>query len=98
LKSEVLPEQQQVFRVKVVTAFHFCCHPPEQAWDLIEEGAYQLTDLRHMSDLVPFVLKQEQQQLHAEISVSSCLPFLMVQPALGLFCGSLVKIGPLNND
>ena len=71
LKGETLPQQQQVFRVKVVTAFLRAAVPLnklESFRDLLEEGAYRLTDRRNMSDLVPFILKQEQQQLHTEIS------------------------------
>jgi len=71
LKGETLPEQQQVFRMKVVTAFlsaAISLNKLEYFRDLLEEGAYRLMDRYHMSELVPFVLKQEQQQLRAEIS------------------------------
>ena len=82
LKGETLPQQQQVFCVKVVTAFLRAAVPLsklESFRDLLEEGAYRLTDRRNMSDLVPFILKQEQ-QLHTEISGKLCLLFLTVQP------------------
>ena len=36
--------------------------------DLLEESAYSLTDRRHMSDLVPFVLSQEVTQIKEEIA------------------------------
>ena len=36
--------------------------------DFFEEGAYRLTDKRHMSDLVPFMLKQEEGRILSEIS------------------------------
>ena len=65
LKGETLPQQQHVYRVKVVTAFLHAAIPMnklESFRDLLEEGGYRLTD--H----VPFILKQEQLQLHTEIS------------------------------
>ena len=35
--------------------------------ELLEEGAYSLTDTRHMMDIVPFVLSEEKAQVKAEI-------------------------------
>ena len=74
LKGESLPENQQVYRVKVVTCFlragvplrkliHFC--------ELLEENAVRLSDRRYMSDLIPFVLKEEQQRVKQEINSRS---------------------------
>ncbi len=34
--------------------------------DILEENAFQLTDRRHMSDLVPFILTQEQADVKSE--------------------------------
>jgi len=57
LKCETLPEQQQVFRMKVVTAFFSAAIPLNKlvyCRDLLEEGAYQLTNQRHMTDQILF--------------------------------------------
>ena len=35
---------------------------------LLEEHGYRLTDRRHMSDLVPFILTQEKDKIKKEIS------------------------------
>ena len=54
-RGETLPEQQQIFRVKVVKAFlqagvplskirHFC--------ELLEENGYRPNDKRHLFDLI----------------------------------------------
>ncbi len=71
LVGEHLPEAQQVFRVKVVTAFlrsgvplnklHYFREP-------FEEGGYRLTDRHSLSDLVPFVQKREKDQVSSEIT------------------------------
>ena len=71
LRGETLPEQQQVYRVKVVTAFLRAGIPLSKLdsfRDLLEENAYRLTDRRHMFDLVPFVLKREEEQICKEIA------------------------------
>ena len=36
--------------------------------ELLEENAYRLSDCRHVSDLVPFIISQEQEDLKQEIS------------------------------
>ena len=36
--------------------------------DLLEENAVRLTDRRHMSDLIPFLHAQEQDDIKSEIS------------------------------
>ena len=54
--------QQQVYRVKVVTALlraGILLSKLDSFRDLLEEHAYRLTDRRHMFDLVPFILKEE---------------------------------------
>jgi len=69
-RGETLPEQQQVFRVKVVKTFllagvplskvgHFC--------ELFEETGYRLTDRRHLFDLIPFILEEEKQHIKQSI-------------------------------
>ena len=71
LKGEMLPEQQQVFRVKVVTVFLLAAVPLNKLAcfrDVLEGGAYRLTDRQNMSDLVPFILKQEQKLFREEIN------------------------------
>ena len=68
--GESLPLPQQVYRVKVVTSFLRAGVPLNKLEcfrELLEEGAYRLSDRRHMSDLVPFVLREEQARLKDEI-------------------------------
>ena len=70
LIGENLPEETQVFRVKVVTAFLRAAVPlskMEHFREIFEESAYRLTDRRHMFDLVPFIQKQELAKLRKEI-------------------------------
>ena len=65
LVGETLPDEQQIFRVKVVTFFragvplskliHFK--------GLLEEVAYNHTNRHNLSDLVPFIQPQEKKQL-----------------------------------
>ena len=70
-RGETLPDNQQIYRIKVATCFlragvliskivHFR--------DLLEENAFRVSDRRHMSDLIPFILKEEQERIKAEIS------------------------------
>ena len=62
LQGETLPMQQQVYRVKVVTALLKAGIPLSKLnclRDILEENAFRLTDRRHMFDLVPFVQKEE---------------------------------------
>ncbi len=71
-KGETLPDEQNVYRVKVVMAFmqagiplaKLDCHGLR---DLLQENGYRLSDTRHMFDLVPFVLQEERSRLRAEI-------------------------------
>ena len=68
--KETLPEQQQVYRVKVITAFLKAGVPlnkMESFRDLLEENAFRLTDRHHMHDYVPFILKEEESRIHSEI-------------------------------
>lgn len=70
LRDETLPASQQVYRVRVLTCFlragvplrkfdHFC--------ELLKENALRLNDRRHMSDLIPFALKKEQNTIKEEV-------------------------------
>ena len=71
LVGETLPEEQQVFRVKVVTTFLRAGVPLgklDHFNELLEEGAYHLTDRHNLSDLVPFIQTQEKKQIMAEIN------------------------------
>ena len=70
--GETLPDKQQIYHVKVVTAFLREAIPLTKLdgfRDLLEENAYCLTDRQHtcMFDLVPFILKQEEERLQEEI-------------------------------
>lgn len=70
LRGETLPEQQQVFRVKVVTCFLRAAIPLNKVdtfRDLLEETAFRLTDRRHMADYVPFILQEEQARIRQEV-------------------------------
>ena len=70
LRGETLPEQQQVYRIKVVTAFLKAGVPLskiESFRELLEENAYRLTDRRNMHDYVPFILKDEENRIRQEI-------------------------------
>ena len=70
LKGETLPQAQRVYRVKVVRTFLRAGVPLNKIADfreLLEESASRLTDRRHMSDLVPFVLTQERAVIKEEI-------------------------------
>ena len=60
----------QVYRVKVVTAFLHAAVPLSELVffrDLLEENSYRLSDRRHMSDLIPFIMQQEQDKIKEEI-------------------------------
>ena len=70
-RGENLPEAQKLYRVKVVTAFLKAGIPLskiEPLRELLEEYAYRISNARGMSDLVPFVHSQVQQEIKAELS------------------------------
>ena len=70
LRGETLPERQQVYRIKVVTAFLKAGVPLckiESFRELLEENAYRLTNRRNMHDYVPFILKDEENRIRQEI-------------------------------
>ena len=94
LQGETLPEKQQVYRVKVVTAFLRAGIPLSKLdtfRDLFEESAYHLTDKRHMSDLVPFVLKQEEGRIRNEISGKALSVIFDGTSRLGEALASIVR-------
>ena len=67
-KGETLPEEQRVYRVKVVRTFLQSGVPLSKISEfreLLEENALRLTDRRHMSD---FILEQEQLKVKEEIT------------------------------
>ena len=71
LVGEKLPEAQQVFRVKVVTAFLRSAIPLtklDNFKEILEEGGYRLTDRHNLSDLIPFIQKKERECVLSEIS------------------------------
>lgn len=70
-KGETLPQQHQLYRIQVVHTFLLAGVPLTKLCifrDLLEEHAYRLTDRRHMSDLIPFILQQEKEQIKKEIN------------------------------
>ena len=72
-KGETLTEEQRVYRVRVVTAFLKTGVPLNKLdnfRDLLEDGGYRLTSSTHMRQLIPFVLKEEEEGIKAEISGS----------------------------
>ena len=61
---------QRVRRIKVLKTFLLAAVPLAKLdtfHGLLEESALQLTDRRHMSDLIPFVYSQEQSDIKTEI-------------------------------
>ena len=63
-KGESLPDDQRVYRVKVVRTFlaaGVALNKLPEFRDLLEENAFRLTDRRRMSDLVPFIHDQEKE-------------------------------------
>lgn len=66
-----LPENHQVFRVKVVTTFLRAGIPLTKLDDfreLLEEGAYRLSSRHSLSDLIPFILRREKVQIMEELN------------------------------
>ena len=62
---------QCVYRVKVLKSFLRAAVPfakLESFRDLLEENMYRLSDRRHMSDLVPLIVAQEQTEIKKELS------------------------------
>ena len=70
LVGETLPKEQQIYRVKVVTAFLRAGIPLNKVSafrDILEESAFRLTDRRNLNDYIPFILKQEETCITKEI-------------------------------
>ena len=68
--GESLPEAHKLWRVKVITTFLKAGVPlgkVDKFRGLLEEHAYSLSDRRGMSDLIPFIQSEEQQQIKAEL-------------------------------
>lgn len=69
--GETLPVDHQVYRVKVVETF-IASGVPLNKLDsfkpLLEENAMRLTDVQHMSDLIPFIHGQEMERIRADIA------------------------------
>ena len=66
----------RVYRVRVVAAFltvRASLHKLECFRDILEEHAYRLTDRRSLSDLVPFILTEEQTKIRGETTDSNVL-------------------------
>ena len=69
--GETLPMAQWVYRVKVLKSFLGAAVPLAKLasfQDLLEENMYRLSDSRHMSDLVPLIVAQEQTEIKNELS------------------------------
>ena len=70
--GETLPMDQRVYRVKVLKCFLRAAVPLTKLdyfRELLEESAYRLSDRRHMSDLVPLVVSQEQADIKSEVYI-----------------------------
>ena len=70
-KGSSLPEEHRLYHLKVVRTFLRAGVPLTKLnlfKDLLEEHAYRLTDRRHMSDMIPFILQQEKDQLKQEVN------------------------------
>ena len=68
---ETLPEAHRLYRLKVVRTFLLAGVPLTKLnmfKDLLEEYAYRLTDRRHMSDMIPFILQQEKDLVKREMN------------------------------
>ena len=69
-RGETLPQEQQVYRVKVVSAFLKAGIPLNKIGvfrELLEENALRLTDRRNMHDYIPFIHQQEESHVRSEI-------------------------------
>jgi len=71
MRGKTLPEDQQVYRVQVVSAFLKAGVPLakiDHFRELLEEHVHRLTDRRNMNDYVPFILQPQEQCIHYEIN------------------------------
>ena len=77
-KGESLPDEQRIYRVKVVRNFLSAGVPLNKIplfRELLEENGFRLTDRRRMSDLVPFILSQEKGGLKRDLA-GKCLSII----------------------
>ena len=68
--GETLPQDQRVYRIKVVMAFLRAGVPLSKLTsfrELLEENGFRLSDRRHMSDVIPFIASQEQAKIKGEL-------------------------------
>lgn len=65
--AETLPEQHRLYRIKVMRTFLLAGSKLSVFKELLEENAYRLSDRQHKSDLIPFILQQEKDQIKQEI-------------------------------
>ena len=70
--GETLPEEQTVYRARVVLAFMEAGIPLSKVdcpalRELLEESQFRLTHSRHMMDFVPFVLQEECSRTRGEV-------------------------------
>lgn len=78
LEGECLPVDQQVYRVKVVSALlkaGVSINKLSCFREILEENALWLTNRSHMANLIPFILEREKSKLKEEIGdrfVSAC--------------------------
>ena len=71
-KGETLPEDQKVYRAKVVLAFMAAGIALSKLdcpalRELLEENRFRLSHSRHMMDLVPFILQEECSRTRSEV-------------------------------
>ena len=70
-RGETLPIEHQAYRVKVVRTFLGAAVPLnklDKFRNLLEESAFSLSDRRHMSDHIPFILAEERAMLKRELT------------------------------
>ena len=70
-KGETFPDNQRVYRVKVVHIFLSAGVPISKIplfRELLEENGFRLTDRRRMTDIVPLILSQEKEKIKNEIT------------------------------
>lgn len=69
--GETLPENVRVYRVKVLSTFLKAGVPLNKLplfREILEENGQRLASRKPMADLIPFVLQEEKQCLHSEIT------------------------------
>lgn len=70
-RGETLPEEHQIYRVKVVTTFLKAGVPLNKIdlfKELLEANAFRLTERHSMNDHIPFILKCEEATIQKEIN------------------------------